>query len=252
MLKKKWINAIVKLSVKGELLEVEMSFPAKPVKPHRVLPVLQKMTNGFVDIGVKEAESAGKSVSCAKGCGACCRQPVPISEIEVYQIAALVENMPEPRRRVIRQRFAEACRHFHEIGWFEKVENSRDLSSENVRNFGMEYFHENVPCPFLEDESCSIHSERPLSCREYLVTSPAINCSAPTPEIVETVEIPYKLSSAILNVGRTNNMQKTSFVPLVRALEWAKIFPEKFQRKMGTEWMNDVIHSMKNKKSQPN
>jgi Fe-S-cluster containining protein len=36
-----------------------------------------------------------------------------------------------------------------------------------------------MPCPFLEDESCSIHPDRPLVCREYLVTSPAELCAGP-------------------------------------------------------------------------
>ncbi len=45
------------------------------------------------------------------------------------------------------------------------------------------YFHLGIACPFLEDESCSIHADRPISCREYLVTSPAVNCADPKPGI---------------------------------------------------------------------
>ena len=52
-----------------------------------------------------------------------------------------------------------------------------------------------VPCPFLEDESCSIHPERPLVCREYLVTSPAALCAGPTQEGVTPVAVP-KVSMA--------------------------------------------------------
>jgi hypothetical protein len=33
------------------------------------------------------------------------------------------------------------------------------------------YFLQGVACPFLEAESCGIHPDRPLACREYLVTS---------------------------------------------------------------------------------
>lgn len=238
----------MKLSVKGEPLEVQMSFPEKPVRPQRILPVLQEMTNKFVDIGVKEAARRGELVSCKKGCGACCSQIVPISEIEVYHIADLVAEMPEARRKVIKERFEKASRHFHEIGIFERIDANPDFSTEEIRKIATEYFQENVSCPFLEDQSCSIHPVRPLSCREYLVTSPAEICSAPTPETVRAVESPHKMSRTLLKIWRSNYSPQTAFVPLVRALEWAQTHPEKSPKKMGTVWMNEVIQDIGNKK----
>ena len=52
------------------------------------------------------------------------------------------------------------------------------------------YFALGIPCPFLEEESCSIHPDRPLVCREYLVTSPAELCAGPTQEGVTPVPVP--------------------------------------------------------------
>ena len=239
----------MKLSIKGEPFEVQMSFPEKPVRPQRILPILQQMTNKFVDIGVKEAERRGETISCTKGCGACCSQIVPISEIEVYHIADLVAEMPEARRKIIKEKFEKACRHFHEIGLFERIDASSDFSTEEIRKIAVEYFEENVSCPFLEDQACSIHPVRPLSCREYLVTSPAEICSAPTPETVRAVESPHKMSRTLLKIWRNNYAPQTAFVPLVRALEWAKIHPEKSQKKMGNVWMNEVIQDIGSKKS---
>lgn len=249
MSKKKWISGTLKLSVKGEPLEVQMTFPEKPVRPQRILPVLQQMTNKFVDIGVKVAEQRGESVSCTKGCGACCSQLVPISEIEVYHIANLVEEMPEARRKIVKEKFEKACRRFHEIGVFRRIDATSDFSTEEIRKIAVEYFEQNISCPFLEDQACSIHPVRPLSCREYLVTSPAEICSAPTPETVKTIEIPHKMSRTLLKVWRDNYSPKTAFVPLVRALEWAKTHPEKSQRKMGTAWINEIIQDIGNKKT---
>lgn len=238
----------MKLSVKGEPLEVQMSFPEKPVRAQRILPVLQKMTNGFVEIGVKEVEKQGETVSCAKGCGACCSQLVPISAIEVYHIAEIVEQMPEAKRKTVKEKFEKASRYFHETGLFARIDASADLSAEEIRAIAVEYFQANIPCPFLEDQSCSIHPVRPLSCREYLVTSPAEICSAPTPATVKTVEIPHKMSRTLLKIWRENYSPETSFVPLVRALEWAQTHPEKPRRKVGTVWMDEVIRDIGNKK----
>ena len=93
-----WVTGEVVLSIGGEPLKMQMTVPANPIKPHRMLPVFQKMTNSFVEMGALAAGARGETVSCRAGCGACCRQPVPLSEIEIYHLADVVEAMPEPRR----------------------------------------------------------------------------------------------------------------------------------------------------------
>ena len=101
----------------------------------------------------------------------------------------------------------------------------------------MEYFYENIACPFLEDESCSIHQDRPLGCREYLVTSPAENCSQPTAATIEMVKQPIKAAQTLLSIGRSKNMKEMMFVPLVRALNHAETFPEQMKEETGENWM---------------
>src|SRR5438477_2508063 len=121
-----WVTGKVVLRIGGEPLEMELTVPAKPVKPHRMLPIFQQMTSSIVDMSVDAMQAAGEKISCKAGCGACCRQPVPLAEIEVYQIAELVEAMPEPRRTEIKKRFAEANDHFAKMGWYERI---RELGS---------------------------------------------------------------------------------------------------------------------------
>ena len=45
-----WITGQVKISIGGVPVEMEMTVPAKPVKPQRMLPVFQKISNSFVII----------------------------------------------------------------------------------------------------------------------------------------------------------------------------------------------------------
>ncbi len=236
-----WTSGKVTLDFKGRPIEMEMIVPAKPVKARRMLPVFQAMANSFVNLSVQAATEAGREISCKKGCGACCRQAVPLAEIEVYQIAELVENMPEPRRALIKQRFEEGCRRFHENGWFERLDNFAKLSREERGQVIIEYFYEGVACPFLENESCSIHATRPLSCREYLVTNPAENCSRPTNETISKVTMPIKPSTTLREIGRSDYPLKINFIPMIRALERAAAFPEKFQEKTGQQWMADFF-----------
>lgn len=239
-----WVTGNITLTIGGEPLNLRMTVPAKPIKPQKMLPVFQQMANSFVDIGVKAVESEGETISCQKGCGACCRQPVPVAEIEAYQLAELVENMPEPRRGEIKGRFEKAFAHFAEIGWFEKLSKAAEQTHKEQEQVVMDYFHEGVPCPFLVDESCSIHLDRPLACREYLVTSPAENCSNPTAKTVKLIKLPVKPSKTLMKVGQTRQIAGVNFIPLVLSLKWAEMNEENFAEKTGEQWMADFFQNL--------
>ncbi len=234
----------IKLSVRGKPLEIQVSVPAKPVKPQRMLPVFQKLTNLFVEIGVEEAAKEGAEVSCQKGCGACCRQPVPLPEFEAYNIAEMVEKMPEPRRREIKKRFNEALEHFTKIGWIERFENCADYSQEERLEMFLDYFREGVPCPFLIDESCSIHQDRPLVCREYLVTSPPENCSNPTAQNIDMIKIPVAPSKKLFRFGQKKPLDGLNVIPLIMSLKRAAEHPKNFPKKTGGDWMADFLQSI--------
>jgi len=87
--------------------------------------------------------------------------------------------------------------------------------------WGVEYFKLGLPCPFLEHESCSIHENRPASCREYLVTSPSANCSAPTAENIQMVELPARLLRVLYRFGDRQAEGHARWMLLPLLLEWA-------------------------------
>lgn len=244
MKKGKWANGQINLSVRGKPLEIQVSVPAQPVKPQRMLPLFQKMTNLFVEIGVEESKKEGKEVSCRKGCGACCRQPVPLPEFEAYNIAEMVGNMPEPRRTEVKARFDKALAHFTEIGWVERFKNCSDLSKEERLEMFVDYFKEGIACPFLVDESCSIHQDRPLVCREYLVTNPPENCSNPSAQNIDMIEIPIAPSKKLFKFGQNKPLPGLNIIPLVMSLRWAAENPKSFPKKTGGEWMNEFLQSV--------
>lgn len=240
-----WVTGNVRLNVSGAPLDLQMTVPAKPVKPQYLLPIFQQMTNAFVGLAEDAVIGAGEKISCAKGCGACCSQAVPLAEIETYQLAELVESMPEPRCTEIKNRFAEAVRHFMEIGWFQRLDECGSLSNEEREKVVLEYFYENISCPFLEEGSCSIHQDRPLACREYLVTSPAVNCNNPTAKGIQMVPLPIKPSATVRKITNSQNLNKSvNFVPLILALEWASRHTDEFPEKNGEGWMAEFFTTL--------
>jgi Fe-S-cluster containining protein len=239
------ITGNIKITIGGRPVAIELTVPAKPVKSRRMLPVFQGISDLFAEIGEKEVTGAGEKISCQKGCAACCRQLIPLAEIEAHSIAELVEAMPEPRRTEIKERFERAWQHFAKTGWLDRLDASAVGTHQERQSLAVEYYHENVACPFLEDESCLIHENRPLACREYLVTSPAEHCFALRGEKIKMVNLPAKPSETVRTITNSENLNRiVNFVPLVLALEWAKRFPDESPEKTGEQWMAKFFTSL--------
>src|SRR2546421_12821988 len=103
----KSITGRVALTVRGQRLDVEVRIPDGKLPVAQMLPVFRSVAENLVDMGVAEEKKAGRTVSCQKGCGACCRQLVPISAIEAREGARGGERMPAERKEIIMRRFAE-------------------------------------------------------------------------------------------------------------------------------------------------
>jgi len=211
----------IELTLCDRTIEAEVPIPNQPMRVADLLPVLLAFDDAVNGMAADKAESEGRKISCREGCGACCRQLVPIGEAEAVYLAELVAAMPPERQARVRERFQEELAALGE----EMVERLRDTSKfkdlAQRRELGKEYFRRGVPCPFLEDERCAIYPHRPMTCREYLVTSPAENCQKPSAETVRPVPIPIKLSQILYCFGDGIGNQSARWIPLVLALEFA-------------------------------
>ncbi len=237
-------TATIQMSVKGVPTEMKLEIPKNAVKPQRMLPVFEKMTNNFVQISIDEIEN-NKEISCKAGCGACCKQLVPIAKIEAHRIAKLIRSLPALEKVKVVKRFEEGYEQLTKSGWFKQYEKVSDLSRKEKTKLGMDYFHEGIPCPFLEKGACSIHPVRPLVCREYLVTSPAENCSAPTAESIEMVDQPIKMSTSIYRLSEEISPDnEPGYFPLISTLEWTKENPDIFPTNSGENWLGIAMRKM--------
>jgi methyltransferase-like protein/Fe-S-cluster containining protein len=235
-------TAALKMSIAGRPIEAQIEVPEAPTRPRQLLPILQWFTDEVVEAARGRVEQEGKTISCRAGCGACCRQLVPISRAEAYQLAELVERLPETRRSEVRRRFQAAEERLAAAGLLEGLMEPTSLAVD-TRALGLDYFRLGIACPFLENESCSIHSDRPLACREYLVTSPAENCRQPTAETIEMVDLPARVSKALLAVEQ-GNAKRPTWVPLSLAPRWAASHAEPPPGRSGPELLGDIFQRL--------
>lgn len=228
-------------------LQTKISVPTGPTQVRQLLPAAQAFADKVVQAAVQASEAQGKKISCTKGCGACCRQLVPISETEARHIHDVVEALPEPRRTTIRARFAEARRRLQAAGLLEKLQHpSRQWEAEENSAFGLQYFAQGIPCPFLEEGACSIYEDRPITCREYLVTSPAENCAKPTAQSIKTVPLPLKIWTALARFDKVAASDRfIRWVPLILAPEWAETHADDTAPRPGPELLQEFFDHMK-------
>lgn len=224
----------VMLKIGAERIPVEMTVPAGFVAVEEVLPIVHGLSSLFATRATARAEADGRKISCRAGCGACCRQLVPVAPAEARALARLVEAMPEPRRQRVRRRFDAALDALEPSGLMERLDQNRDDRQLIAR----EYFAAGVACPFLEEEACSIHANRPLSCREYLVTSPPDLCAALSPGI-EKVTLEARPSLALLNADL-----REGWLPLVLALVQDAQAPPSPRDRPAADILKDVIAAL--------
>lgn len=229
----------VEITVFGGTLRAQIPVPSAAVSAGQMLPMFHSIGDAVIHLSIKAVEREGKSISCRMGCAACCRQFVPISETEARELIDLVSKMPEPRRSQIRERFAAAVGKIDAGGLRDRLMNPESHPAERMRTVAIEYFGHWIDCPFLENEMCSVHPQRPLACREYLVTSPAENCS--TLSDIDGVRVPNHASLALCRLDEKPTQTLVRTVPLAMIFEWAKTAPPEPAGRPGTEIMAEFL-----------
>lgn len=233
------------LSVEGERVPLEIDVPAGPVRPTALLPSLQALSGAIIGAAARREEAEGRSISCGPGCGACCRQLVPLAPAEARAIGALIESLPEGRREAILARFDAARQRLAESGLLERLESPQDLDETARREVAVEYYGLHLDCPFLDEESCTIHPDRPIACREFLVTSPPESCAKPDLESMRRVHLAARVWGALARVEAAGtSATRATWVPLPLAPSWTAANPDRSEPVPGPRLFEEIVREL--------
>ena len=112
---------------------------------HRIVDLASQvlgLSSVAAEMGERAVERQGAKVSCTKGCGACCRQLVPISPPEAAMMYEFVASMPQPARTIIENRFAKAVTHLEGTGLLQRLE---DPENPLLYKAEEDYFLQQIP-----------------------------------------------------------------------------------------------------------
>jgi Fe-S-cluster containining protein len=227
------------LKIGEQAMTIRFAVPGKPCGAEALLPDLRRLAGQVTDHAAEAVAKQGQRISCAKGCGACCRQMVPVSPVEARELARIVAAMPPRRAAAVRKRFADARQRMESAGLGLAQRGHPDDDKAGYRAYSLAYFSQREPCPFLEDESCSIHRQRPLVCREYLVTSPPENCAALGATPVQMVPVSLSVWAVLSRAASDDG--RLEWMPLIESLNYAASHPAPPAQRTGPQHVEVLL-----------
>jgi len=179
------------------------------------------LTDGLVARAVQLERQAGRALTCAAGCGACCRHMVPVSPPEAIHLVETIESLGSERRGKAMDAFGRV------IAVLERHRLIADLfdpppTDEPILPAARKYFELGLACPFLRNGSCVIHPQRPIACRDYNVSSPADWCDTPYDKDVAKIPMPMPLSVSLARLTAKLTGDRPCLIPLTLAPRWVE------------------------------
>jgi Fe-S-cluster containining protein len=174
---------------------------------------------------------------------------VPLSAPEAFALRDYVEQLPTDRRDLLLNRLGDTKDRIKQADLWDRLndvsEASQPIADEELDPINRSYYALKMPCPYLENELCSIYEARPAACRELLVTSPAELCQDLVQNPVTPLPVSMRISAILGLAWGTLTNSPPRLIPLPIALEWAERHEEESRRTWpGSVLLDQVLDQM--------
>lgn len=176
------------IAYKGKIGKMREDFCIRYIKHKKevIKVIVRNLTN--------EVTAKGETITCHKGCSYCCSQYIggTLQEVEaiVYYLYnhetilnSFIKKYPEWRAKVRENEavFTRVAETFNETFSSGRTLKNRQAYLEATKA----YLNLNIPCPFLNDDICSIYEVRPWPCASVVAVTPGEWCSPANDNICE-------------------------------------------------------------------
>jgi Fe-S-cluster containining protein len=179
-----------------------------------IVPAARAVCGKITETVLEQMSLSGSCIPCRKGCAACCSYLVPLSAPEVFRFRQ--EIFPKAKYspdNMLRTYLLAARRLISHRPPRDAFGNPDDLSA-----LSQWYASLNLTCPFLYSHQCAIYHQRPLACREHLVTGSARGCRGNSSK-AQVIDLPARLGNILCRLTKELcDVDDTVMMPL--ALAW--------------------------------
>lgn len=216
----------VAIPIPGGTLETSLHVADTAATLVDIVPVARQMGARLASARLESLRANGSQVSCRKGCAACCRYLVPLSVPEAFALWDEIHSLPEPQHERVMVPYLHMARAI--LNAVPAMQDS--LAGEFVEAISRWYGPMDLDCPFLAGELCSIYQQRPIACREYMITGDASRCSGEGPGHAEVVPLPVSVAEALMELAAEVEGTEPQALLLPLALLWAHDHPDRARR----------------------
>ncbi|MCJ7515381.1 MAG: SEC-C domain-containing protein [Dehalococcoidia bacterium] len=161
---------------------------------------------------IAQAKAENSTITCEKGCSACCslyhEAIIQECELIVYYLlhnkeaySKFLNNYSRWRQRVRQggdifkraeqywQQLSTEMSQVKHFAQFLEIQKSNSEKDEQIRE---DYEKQVIPCPFLDNQFCSIYEVRPYTCAGHVTTTPKEWCDPLNSMHTKVTELHYK------------------------------------------------------------
>ena len=226
-----------------------------PAKLSDIVPLARNVCDIIVQNKQKELQRLNITVPCRNRCSACCSYFVPVSVPEAFRIVEELNEMPEEKaKNILRLSLKAAEKMLADIP--DNLILSDSAAVNSLEQFSRWYHKLNIICPFLSDHSCTEYGNRPLACREHLVTGSSESCKNPGSDSTSPVEMPVSIFHVISRLSVEFEGTGPEAIAFHLALPWVQTNLGRSKKtwpavEMVRQFV-EIVHSIQNEKTGSN
>jgi Fe-S-cluster containining protein len=213
------------LDVAGKIMPFHINVTAENATLADIVPLARKLSTKTAIAFLASLRENGQSVPCCKGCCACCSSLIPLSVPEVFRLREELLAMPiDSSNRILRscintaERILDKTQRTTYLEGFSKDGNPRIRISQ----INKWYCELKLACPLLSEGLCTLYEQRPLACREHIVTGSSDPCQKDHKCRPNVAPMPVSVLEALGQLAGELEQTDVEAVMLPLSFAWAQ------------------------------
>lgn len=220
------------LDILGEPVRFSISVAQKQARLSDIAPLARTLSTKLTDTVLDRLHRNGKFSPCCKGCSACCNYLIPLSVPEAFRLREELLALPAEQGRALLQSCLDTAKRIldEKPKEFDINELTEAECQIQINQLGKWYAGLKLPCPFLSDSLCTSYENRPVACREYIVTGSALLCEDERTDESQIVQMPVSVLQCLGQLTAELEQSNIEAVMLPLAIPWAQENLERSER----------------------
>ncbi len=212
------------LDIFGEPVHFRIGVSQRQARLADIVPLSRTLSTKLAIAVLNKLSKDGKFVPCRKACSACCSYLIPLSIPEVFRLRQeLLALSPDQREMVLKACLDTAKVILNNLPENIEINESIEMNGQ-IQTGWLSRWYSGLkqPCPFLSHGLCTIYEQRPIACREHIVTGSAILCEAEWQDGSQVVQMPLSIIECLGHLTAELEQSAIEAVMLPLALPWAQ------------------------------